>query len=246
MGIIFLEKMTTAHRPTWKASVGGSEQGGNRMVVPSRQYSSRDLPGQLTLKERRTGQGRLEETSAIDFKAELQARERELKETKNRLEGRPSLEPEPRPALDEPPLTKKPKLDEDEEEQNPFPQDKDDSDFVNQSEEKESSDDEESDDDSDNELLRMEFERIKKEREEEEKRKSRERQAELGKLREMEVMRNNPLLDPSSDYSLQKKWFEDTVFKNQARSEPKDRRRFINDTVRSDFHKKFLNKYILN
>eukprot|EP01017_Pseudomicrothorax_dubius_P015127 TRINITY_DN1756_c0_g3_i2.p1 TRINITY_DN1756_c0_g3~~TRINITY_DN1756_c0_g3_i2.p1 ORF type:complete len:147 (-),score=52.61 TRINITY_DN1756_c0_g3_i2:73-465(-) len=121
-----------------------------------------------------------------------------------------------------------------------------DSDFVNQSEEKESSDDEESDDDSDNELLRMEFERIKKEREEEEKRKSRERQAELGKLREMEVMRNNPLLDPSSDYSLQKKWFEDTVFKNQARSEPKDRRRFINDTVRSDFHKKFLNKYILN
>ena len=34
------------------------------------------------------------------------------------------------------------------------------------------------------------------------------------------------------------------VFKNQAREPKKEARRFINDTVRNDFHKKFLNKYI--
>jgi len=56
-------------------------------------------------------------------------------------------------------------------------------------------------------------------------------------------MRGNPLLDGSS-YSLEKKWYEDTVFKNQAKTEPKEKQRFINDTVRSDFHRKFLSKYI--
>jgi protein CWC15 len=34
------------------------------------------------------------------------------------------------------------------------------------------------------------------------------------------------------------------VFKNQTRGEVKAARRFINDTVRSDFHKKFLERYI--
>ena len=42
------------------------------------------------------------------------------------------------------------------------------------------------------------------------------------------------------------RWYEDAVFKNQAKNEPTERKRFINDTVRSDFHKKFLNKYILS
>ena len=40
--------MTTAHRPTWKPAVGiyikylgGSEQGGNLLVTPTRSYSAR-------------------------------------------------------------------------------------------------------------------------------------------------------------------------------------------------------------
>jgi protein CWC15 len=34
------------------------------------------------------------------------------------------------------------------------------------------------------------------------------------------------------------------VFKNQARDEPQLKKRFINDTIRNDFHRRFLNKYI--
>lgn len=34
-------------------------------------------------------------------------------------------------------------------------------------------------------------------------------------------MKGNPLLDKSS-YSLNKRWYEDTVFKNQALNEPKE------------------------
>jgi protein CWC15 len=40
------------------------------------------------------------------------------------------------------------------------------------------------------------------------------------------------------------RWDEDVVFKNQTRGEVKAPRRFINDTVRSDFHRKFLERYI--
>lgn len=40
------------------------------------------------------------------------------------------------------------------------------------------------------------------------------------------------------------RWDEDVVFKNQTRGEVKAPRRFINDTVRSDFHRRFLERYI--
>jgi len=38
--------MTTAHRPTYNFAKG-SGNSGTRTVVPSRQYSSKDLPGHL-------------------------------------------------------------------------------------------------------------------------------------------------------------------------------------------------------
>ena len=41
-----------------------------------------------------------------------------------------------------------------------------------------------------------------------------------------------------------RRWNEDVVFRNQAKGEPKPKKRFINDTVRNDFHKRFLNKFI--
>jgi len=41
------------------------------------------------------------------------------------------------------------------------------------------------------------------------------------------------------------RWDDDVVFKNCARGDSdKKERRFINDTLRSDFHKKFMEKYI--
>ncbi|CAL5392453.1 unnamed protein product [Camellia sinensis] len=39
-------------------------------------------------------------------------------------------------------------------------------------------------------------------------------------------------------------WDDDVVFKNQARGESKAPKRFINDTIRNDFHRKFLHKYM--
>lgn len=40
------------------------------------------------------------------------------------------------------------------------------------------------------------------------------------------------------------RWDDDVVFKNQARGEPKAQKRFVNDTIRNDFHKRFLQRYI--
>ncbi len=60
----------------------------------------------------------------------------------------------------------------------------------------------------------------------------------------------NPLLDTetlqatSSGMQLKRKWNDDVVFHNQARNEPVVEKRFINDTVRSDFHRSFMRKYI--
>ena len=45
-------------------------------------------------------------------------------------------------------------------------------------------------------------------------------------------------------FGLQKSWMEDSVFSNQARTKPKEERRFVNDAVRSDFHRKFMKKYM--
>ncbi|KAG5536339.1 hypothetical protein RHGRI_023946 [Rhododendron griersonianum] len=40
------------------------------------------------------------------------------------------------------------------------------------------------------------------------------------------------------------KWDDDVVFNSQACGESKTPKRFINDTIRSDFHQKFLQKYM--
>ena len=48
--------MTTAHRPTWKAAYGLSDNV-SQGSIPTRSYSARDLPGYLKLKERQMGQG---------------------------------------------------------------------------------------------------------------------------------------------------------------------------------------------
>lgn len=49
---------------------------------------------------------------------------------------------------------------------------------------------------------------------------------------------------PSSHAFHYLRWDDDVVFKNQARGETKTPKRFINDTIRNDFHRKFLQKYM--
>jgi protein CWC15 len=60
----------------------------------------------------------------------------------------------------------------------------------------------------------------------------------------------NPLLALSTaDVAagrIKRKWNDDVVFRNQARGESAGmKKRFINDTVRNDFHRRFLDKFIL-
>ena len=79
--------MTTAHKPTWAPAMGGESQGGNSMLVPTRQYSAKDLPGMLHMKVRHSGQGSTSEQSKINFKEQLKKRERDYRLKKFRKEN---------------------------------------------------------------------------------------------------------------------------------------------------------------
>eukprot|EP01132_Coremiostelium_polycephalum_P003711 gene3711-4624_t len=83
-------------------------------------------------------------------------------------------------------------------------------------------------------------------RAEQQKRKEMEAAKDRESERQQRLAQGNPLLngEGSSDYSMKKKWFDDGIFKNQAKDEPVLKKRFINDTTRNDFAKKFLTKYI--
>ena len=67
--------MTTAHRPTWNSAIASKDQGGNRSIVPSAAYSSRDLPAHTKLKVRQAGQNTKEEVETRDLRLELEQRE---------------------------------------------------------------------------------------------------------------------------------------------------------------------------
>jgi protein CWC15 len=100
--------------------------------------------------------------------------------------------------------------------------------------------------DDDTAALLAELERIKAERAAEARAKAAEEDAAAMDKRKDELATGNPLLDlgASGDFRTKRRWDDDVVFRNQARDEPKVGKRFINDTIRSDFHKRFLNKYI--
>jgi protein CWC15 len=295
--------MTTAHRPTYNPTRGGNEQGGNKLYIPSKMYSSKDLPSNLNLKTRRGGQGTSRDLKGRDFKKELMEREnKNLKEKRgfglvSSIYEDIDLESQDisgtldftsdLPQLEAP--KKKQRTEESEinpddlskisniksESQLVFPQDKD---YEYESDDEKSEDKEfkknksqmeggkdrddlspsvidnqdkdessgfssdEDEEDSEEELYR-ELEKIKKMREEQNKQKELEEMEKLKQQTQEDILKGNPLISHSG-YSLKKKWFEDTVFKNQAKNEPKVKKRFINDTVRSDFHRKFLSKTI--
>jgi protein CWC15 len=110
----------------------------------------------------------------------------------------------------------------------------------------ESSEDED-DDESDSEELMRELEKIKRERQEEEERKVQERLEQERKELEERAITGNPLLNdfevPSTTLGAKRRWDDDVIFKNQGREE-EVKKRFINDMLRSDFHRKFMNKYV--
>ncbi|WVO18576.1 hypothetical protein L204_106295 [Cryptococcus depauperatus] len=131
-------------------------------------------------------------------------------------------------------------------------------------------DDDDSDDDDDEDdtaALMAELAKIKQERAEEKARLEAEKASNAAISREAEIAVGNPLLNlqaalgtsPStvpgtpgsttsaaSSFKVARRWDDDLVFKNQAAgvdNKPK-KGEFVNDLLRSEFHKKFMHRFI--
>lgn len=231
----------------------------------SHQVSSRDLPSHTKLKERLPGQDTKEELSERDLRAELEEREKIAQIEKNQAPAYkfvPSLEQatqvrlalkaerdREREAKKEALLGGESVLDESELSQS-CPKlvdaikmarlDKD-VDFGSENEFSESDfGDDDGDEDDDPEELMAELNRIKQERLAEQERRENESRAKL------EEQPGSDLNDETaSTFSIKRRWDDDVPFKNCAREEPDPKRKlYVNDTLRSEFHKKFMNKYI--
>ncbi|OAP62002.1 hypothetical protein AYL99_04205 [Fonsecaea erecta] len=106
------------------------------------------------------------------------------------------------------------------------------------------SSDEESDEEDETAELMRELEKIKKERAEQKAREEAEQAQQAQDQRERDIALGNPLLNPKA-FNVKRRWDDDVVFKNQARgTEQKGNKEFVNDLLRSDFHKKFMSKYV--
>ncbi|KAG6407397.1 hypothetical protein SASPL_130388 [Salvia splendens] len=239
--------MTTAARPTWAPAKGGNEQGGTRIFGPSQKYSSRDIAAHTTLKPRKEGQDTQDEVQRRNLREELEDRERRhfsSKEDRDRRKGNHLLLEGSRREVEDRII--------------PRSIDADDADVNAQSDDDRFSIfyfsstfimllcifGDEDDDDDDEEALLLELERLRREKAEQKEREEREKQDEELKAKEEQLLRGNPLLNNPTSFSVKRRWDDDVVFKNQTRGETKTPKRFINDTIRSDFHRKFLHKYM--
>uniref|UniRef100_A0A061R6A3 Protein CWC15 n=1 Tax=Tetraselmis sp. GSL018 TaxID=582737 RepID=A0A061R6A3_9CHLO len=218
--------MTTAHRPTWAPALGGEEQGGSRIFVPSTAQSAKDQRAHTKLKFRKSGQGARVDIAERDLKAELEANE--AKHFRERFNFEEDKKEDLRLLEASGESTGRPKM--------LVPKAVDADDIADE----EPSDDEEEESDDEAELI-AELERIKKERAEEAARQAAEAAEKQQKEKEEELRHGNPLLHAGeSNFGVKRRWDDDVVFKNQARGEPKPAKRFVNDTIRSDFHRRFL------
>ncbi|KAL2111807.1 hypothetical protein VUR80DRAFT_9287 [Thermomyces stellatus] len=226
--------MTTAHRPTFDPARG-------REALRGPAYHQITLPAHLELKYRKAGQGGTAGTKR-DLRAELleaEAAHFAKKGDATHATGERSTSPEDH--------HKRERGGEDEEEDPEAKRrrilaetrdiDADDSDESDES-------DSDSDSDSDAELQR-ELERVRREKAERREREERERARREEEERERDIARGNPLLN-KVDYSVKRRWDDDVVFRNQARDvdERGKKKEFVNDMLRSDFHRRFMDKYV--
>merc|ERR1712076_366289 len=223
--------MSTAHRPTWDAATAGTKRAESDLGKLSLQWSSRDAPSHTKLKVRSV----MATKSREDLKRQL--------EDKEKSAARKALKNAPENVgLDDEEIEKKrlkfEKLDKDD----PVDSSSDESD--------------DSDEDDTDELL-AELAKIKKERAEEEAKKQQEAAERNERLRSEKILHANPLMDiagkladgegGAEDFTVKRRWDDDVVFKNCAKSEEhKEEKRFVNDTLRSDFHRRFIERYFSN
>jgi protein CWC15 len=256
--------MTTAHRPTWKAAVGqGNDGGWFAGGGSSAMTSALDAPAHTKLKLRQSHQ-------VVDRKEALKQSLLELEEAEIKVSSLPrkpinlAIEEQAKVRLlkqtAEVDVEKiKAKYDDSDvdggesegsnkKENGTSDNDDDETDLDNDSD---SSEDDGDDDDEDDEAaLLAELGRIRAEREAAKLKMEQAEAAEENERLEQAAVLGNPLLTANTSSGafvagrLKRRWNDDVVFRNQAKGEPIPQKRFINDTVRNDFHKRFLNKFI--
>ncbi|KAI9665151.1 MAG: hypothetical protein M1831_002161 [Alyxoria varia] len=255
--------MTTAHRPTFDPAQGREANRG-----PA--YHQRLLPAHTHLKQRQKGQGGIgglpeSRIAQRDLRSELlkaeaavQARKegREIEAGDGAKDGETTATGQKRKLIGGGDDGHDPADIEDEDEDSESKRrrmileahhDEDaDSDQSSDSE----SESEDSDEEDEEAVLMRELAKIKAERAAAREKQEKERAEREQEQREYEIAIGNPLLNGESegakDFGVKRRWDDDVVFKNQARgTEDKGRgKEFVNDLLRSDFHKKFMSKYV--
>ncbi|KAJ5287145.1 hypothetical protein N7478_002831 [Penicillium angulare] len=233
--------MTTAHRPTFDPA-----QGKEALRGPA--YHQRLLPAHTHLKVRQPGQGGDADNEVRDLRAELLKAEAAHFAKKNGVpvDETAATEPAPKRQLE----SAEGQAEDGEQAEDPeakrrrILEESRDIDADSDGSEEDSSEEEDSDDDDDEAALMRELEQIKKERLAQKEKEEQERALEVEEQREVDIARGNPLLN-SQDFNMKRRWDDDVVFKNQARgTEKQDGKEFVNDLLRSDFHKRFMSKYV--
>ncbi|KAK6341329.1 complexed with cef1p [Orbilia brochopaga] len=245
--------MTTAHRPTFDPAQGKETRKGP-------QYHQRLLPAHTVLKVRKPGQGG-DADAKRDLRAELlKAEAAHYAKVRGETSSNTRDDDDLTTATATTRKIEDRRRDSDDEDEDETPEAKRrrileesrdldaDSDGSGGSDGSGSSSEEDSDDeDSEDETaeLMRELEKIKRERAEAKEKEERERAAEEEAQREVDIARGNPLLNPKS-FNVKRRWDDDVIFKNQARGvqEKGKKKEFVNDLLRSDFHRKFMNKYV--
>ena len=264
--------MTTAHRPTWKAAVGQSNEGGwTAGGAVSHQSSVLDAPAHTQLKLRaganknnnNTKEARLQESLRLLREAEEATKQSAVAIGKRPIN--PEIEEQSQLRLlkqtAEVDIEKiKKKYDdsdvEDEGGGGGSSEEESDLDAPDDSD-LDSENDSDDDDDDDEAALQAELAKIRAERAEAKQLAEAIQAAQEESQLEDAAAFGNPLLNSTTSSAagnatttaitggrLKRRWNDDVVFRNQAKSEPAPKKRFINDTVRNDFHKRFLNKFI--
>jgi protein CWC15 len=239
--------MTTAHRPTWNTARGNV----NTNAFVSTAVSSKNQNAHMKLKYRQLGQASQDELRAkitcdgkiIDPMRSTEAEE--LAASKVLLAGAGGDDEKIGSSSSS--TRKEEILDVDEDAFGYHSESEAGSDDDGEKDGVNGADIDSDDSDSDDELaLQRELEKIKAERAAEAARQEEEEAAE----RAMTAATGNPLMNlgegqtSGSSSKMKRQWNDDVVFRNQTRGEPQQKKRFINDAIRSDFHKSFMKKYI--
>ncbi|KZO92285.1 Cwf15/Cwc15 cell cycle control protein [Calocera viscosa TUFC12733] len=261
--------MSTAHRPTWTPAQGKNARGNTRQFsardmaahtkLKFRQpgqggtsdVQKRDLRAELLAAEeearrkKRKAEGLPEEEAprAIEGVKEVNGKDEEGEEANKR-----------RKVLQE--ALEMDKDDDDEEKEDG----KKDADADGDEEEEDDDDDDDDDDEDETAELLRELEKIKRERAEEKARLEQENSVTAERARDEEIATGNPLLNlaaalgqtPSGSvgtgrpggFVVKKRWDDDLIFKNQAINGQDKSNGFVNDLLRTEFHRRFMNKFI--